>query len=194
MVCVKYFDEVASHYQERSQTGFWNQVRNVERRAVLEALDIKPGERVLDVGCGAGFYSRELVKLGAHVSGIDSSGPMLDQFRMLKLVAYQGKFESFQFENRFDKVLVAGAGEFISDLKLLLSQLEKVLEPSGRAVILAPRSNLLGVAYKLWHRSHGCEVSLHNYRKVNTFSSALTTLSIRNLTFLSTLITLQRNI
>jgi 2-polyprenyl-3-methyl-5-hydroxy-6-metoxy-1,4-benzoquinol methylase len=37
--------------------------------------------RVLDVGCGEGWLARELVKFGAHVTGIDASAPLIDVAR-----------------------------------------------------------------------------------------------------------------
>jgi SAM-dependent methyltransferase len=45
--------------------------------AVIAALAPKPGERVLDVGCGAGATSRSLATLGAAVTGADLSAPLL---------------------------------------------------------------------------------------------------------------------
>jgi arsenite methyltransferase len=50
------------------------------RRIVREALAAAPGERILDVGCGPGFYCAELLedvgRAGAVV-GVDSSAAML---------------------------------------------------------------------------------------------------------------------
>lgn len=45
--------------------------------AVIAALAPRPGERVLDVGCGAGFTSRAMAALGADVVGVDVSAPLL---------------------------------------------------------------------------------------------------------------------
>jgi 2-polyprenyl-3-methyl-5-hydroxy-6-metoxy-1,4-benzoquinol methylase len=44
-------------------------------------LDGQPGMRALDVGCGEGWLSRELVKLGATVTGIDASDPLIEAAR-----------------------------------------------------------------------------------------------------------------
>lgn len=45
--------------------------------AVITALAPRSGERVLDVGCGAGFTSRAMAALGADVLGVDVSAPLL---------------------------------------------------------------------------------------------------------------------
>lgn len=47
----------------------------------LERAAVRPGERVLDVGCGAGATSLALVARGARVTGIDISAPMLARAR-----------------------------------------------------------------------------------------------------------------
>jgi arsenite methyltransferase len=50
------------------------------RRLVYEALGAQPGERILDVGCGPGFYVTELldqVGAGGSVVGLDASPQML---------------------------------------------------------------------------------------------------------------------
>jgi SAM-dependent methyltransferase len=78
---------------------YWNQVagpRWVERAGLQEARNIevahllqreaapKPGERVLDIGCGTGATAipfAAAVAPGGHVTGIDISVPMLDQAR-----------------------------------------------------------------------------------------------------------------
>jgi arsenite methyltransferase len=50
------------------------------RRLARAALDAKPGERILDVGCGPGFYLAELleeVEPGGSLMGLDQSPQML---------------------------------------------------------------------------------------------------------------------
>jgi len=50
------------------------------REPVRAALDVRPGDRILDVGCGPGFYVTELLEAVGHegsVVGVDSSADML---------------------------------------------------------------------------------------------------------------------
>ena len=46
--------------------------------SVLELLDLKPGEAVLDLGCGTGHLTKQLKDKGADVTGIDASADMIE--------------------------------------------------------------------------------------------------------------------
>ena len=48
---------------------------------LLELLAAKPGERILDVGCGTGHLTAQIAATGAHVVGIDASSAMIEQAR-----------------------------------------------------------------------------------------------------------------
>src|SRR5215475_2432046 len=48
---------------------------------VLELLDAKPGERILDLGCGTGHLAAKVADTGAHVVGVDRSPEMVRQAR-----------------------------------------------------------------------------------------------------------------
>jgi 2-polyprenyl-3-methyl-5-hydroxy-6-metoxy-1,4-benzoquinol methylase len=187
-----YFDREASNYISRSQKGVWKHFRQTELQAVLKELEPKPGEKILDVGCGPGFYSRELKRFGAEVVGIDCSVEMIEQFRSTGLHGVHGDFESYNFDSRFNKVLIAGAAEFMSNSSSIIKQIETVLLPQGRAVILVPRNNFFGQIYKTWHWSHGCNVFLHDYRSAFKNNSELKITSIQNVTPMSALLRIER--
>lgn len=51
------------------------------RRAAWLCRDLKPGQRVLELGCGTGLFTRELAKTGASITAIDISPELLDMAR-----------------------------------------------------------------------------------------------------------------
>lgn len=51
------------------------------RTAVIDAWDIQPGHRVLELGCGTGLMTRLLLDRGAQVTAVDRSAPMLARAR-----------------------------------------------------------------------------------------------------------------
>ncbi len=45
--------------------------------ALLDLLDLRPGQRILDIGCGNGLTSRKLAELGAKVTAFDFSANLI---------------------------------------------------------------------------------------------------------------------
>ena len=52
------------------------------RREVVEAWSVRPGDRVLELGCGTGLMTRILLDRGADVTSVDRSAPMLARARV----------------------------------------------------------------------------------------------------------------
>src|SRR5262245_29494538 len=71
---------------------------------VVELLAPKPGERILDLGCGDGVLTKKLVDLGCHVVAIDSSAPQIEAARKLGLDAHVMTGEALPFHEEFDAV------------------------------------------------------------------------------------------
>ena len=114
------------------------------RSLVQDALAAAPGERILDVGCGPGFYVAELLeRVGpeGHVSGVDSSAPMLaiagsrvDGHENVELVDASATALPFD-SGSFDGAISVQVLEYVDDLALALSELHRVLRPGGRLVV-----------------------------------------------------------
>lgn len=51
------------------------------RTGVVDVWSIRPGDRVLELGCGTGLMTRQLIDRGAIVTGVDRSVPMLERAR-----------------------------------------------------------------------------------------------------------------
>ena len=120
--------------------------RDVRRRRSLvqDAIAAAPGERMLDVGCGPGFYVAELLeKVGpaGHVCGIDSSAPMLaiaakridgrENVELAEASATALPFDS----GSFDGAISVQVLEYVDDVALALAELHRVLRPGGRLVV-----------------------------------------------------------
>src|SRR5580698_6639058 len=71
---------------------------------VLDLLAPRPGERILDLGCGDGALTAKIVASGAKVVGIDSSPSMVEAARALELNAQLMNGEVLPFDAEFDAV------------------------------------------------------------------------------------------
>lgn len=114
------------------------------RRLVRDALRVEAGHRVLDVGCGPGFYVAELLpQVGANgaVVGVDTSAPMLAaaarRCEGLGNASFQeGSATSLPLEDRgFDRVLCVQVLGHVADVPAALAELHRVLRPGGRVLV-----------------------------------------------------------
>jgi phosphatidylethanolamine/phosphatidyl-N-methylethanolamine N-methyltransferase len=114
------------------------------RRAVLEALGCRPGERVLEVGVGTGL-SLPLYPAGVQVTGIDVSREMLDKARArvarrgLKdveaLIEMDAEAMSFA-DASFDKVVAMYVVSVVERPARLLQELHRVCKPHGEIFLV----------------------------------------------------------
>ena len=114
------------------------------RHLVREALGAQPGDRVLDAGCGPGFYCLEIVKeVGpdGEVVGIDASLPMLELASRRcegfdNVTFKQGDVLSIPVEDgAFDRALCVQVLEYVEPATEALGELHRILRPEGRVVV-----------------------------------------------------------
>ena len=116
-----------------------------QRRAILAALALKPGERVLDVGCGPGLLVAEMAEIvgkRGHIEGIDNSANMVAMTRarcveMSWVGVKEADAHALPYGNSsFDAAAAAQVYLYARDLSKALSELYRVLKPGGRALVL----------------------------------------------------------
>ncbi len=103
---------------------------------VLELLNVKPGERMLDLGCGTGYLTSQIKAQGADVIGADASPEMIAKARAaypdLKFVLADGI--NYQFDEPFDAVFSNATLHWIKDADALTKNIYKCLKRGGRFV------------------------------------------------------------
>lgn len=114
-----------------------------EHRLALEALAISPGDRVLDVACGPGNFTRDFAEAAGEgvVVGLDASAPMLAQAvreTSAPNVTYlRGDACALPFgDGSFDAVCCFAALYLIEDPIRALQEAVRVLAPGGRLALL----------------------------------------------------------
>ncbi len=122
--------------QSWTSDSYDTHARFVSRLAgeVVEWLDIKPGEKLLDLACGDGDLTVELAKAGADVIGIDSSSELLAAARQKGVDARLMDGQAIDFENQFDAVFSNAALHWMLDQDSVLNGVHKALKPQGRFV------------------------------------------------------------
>lgn len=104
--------------------------------SVLELLEVKPGERILDLGCGTGHLTNEIKKLGADVNGIDASADMIAQateaFPDVNFEVADGT--DFHFDEKFDAVFSNATLHWIHKADEAIQCVYDTLKQGGRFV------------------------------------------------------------
>jgi trans-aconitate methyltransferase len=100
----------------------------------VDLLAPKPGEKILDLGCGDGVLTKKLVDLGCEVVAVDSSVPQIEAARKLGLNAYAISGEDLQYEEEFDAVFSNAVLHWIKRADAMLAAVYRSLKPGGRFV------------------------------------------------------------
>ncbi len=104
--------------------------------SLLDLLDPKPGERILDLGCGTGHLTQQIAERGAEVIGIDRSPAMIDQAN----ANYPGiRFDvadasDVRLDEPVDAVFSNAVLHWIRNAEGAATCIARALKPGGRLV------------------------------------------------------------
>jgi trans-aconitate methyltransferase len=101
---------------------------------VMDWLAPRPGERVLDLGCGDGVLTAAIARAGAEVVGIDVSDDLLRSARAKGLDARHMDGEALTFASEFDAVFSNAALHWMSEPDKVIEGVGRALRPGGRFV------------------------------------------------------------
>lgn len=132
---------------------------------VMDALQLKPGEKILDMGCGVGTFAFHCAKMDGFTVGIDYS---LESIKAARLLC--GKFgvnQNTNFlvgdacnlpfkANYFDKIVGADFIEHITcgQKELMLREICRILKPEGKVVIFTPNGVREKIGEWYWKIRH----------------------------------------
>jgi trans-aconitate methyltransferase len=136
------FDWIRAKDRAKCLSHTWNAAQYAQQgrfvadlaNGVLELLAPRPGERILDLGCGDGALTARIAGSGAQVVGVDASASMIEAAQALGLDARVANGEALPFDAEFDAVFSNAALHWIPNQQAMLEGVHCALKPGGRFV------------------------------------------------------------
>lgn len=136
----------------------------VEADFKMMYLNSSPGGKLLDVGCGNGWFLQNMKRYGWDVSGVDLDPKAVEYCNSLGLNAYQGALETVNFPSgSFDVVVLNHTIEHVYRAQVLLDECFRILKKGGSLRLSTPNSK--GYMHRKVFKSawYGLEPPRHLY-------------------------------
>ena len=118
-----------------------------EIRAQVILKLVGRGKKILDLGCGTGWLTKRLEKVGNHLLGLDISPQTVKQLKKKGITAYVCNLELDKWPikgNSFDTVVAAEIIEHLLDPDQFLKNIRRVLKNGGQLILSTPNTASLG--------------------------------------------------
>lgn len=162
---IEEYSRLALDYDRR-----WSFYVSETNRVTRSYLDVQPGARVLDVGCGTGAML-ELLQAdlpAASLSGVDPVGEMLGvaASRLPDGVDLRcGGAEDLPFDNhQFDVLVSCNAFHYVTDPDRALAEMQRVLRPGAQLVVTDWCDDFLSCRLCDWYLTHFNRAHKRTYR------------------------------
>jgi demethylmenaquinone methyltransferase / 2-methoxy-6-polyprenyl-1,4-benzoquinol methylase len=136
------------------------------RRALIEAIAPRPGDRILDVATGTGLVAFALARRGCQIVGLDQSEQMLSAARRRlaerpdlagRVSFVRGEAEQLPFaDGAFDALTFTYLLRYVDDRRATMRELARVVKPGGRIGMVefgVPGSALLRATWRIHTRA-----------------------------------------
>jgi ubiquinone/menaquinone biosynthesis C-methylase UbiE len=152
--------------------------REIAVPLVLELLDPRPGERILDVGTGQGVLAPEIARRGARYTGVDSSPALIDRARRRHggdgrfLVADARRLDAVPGLRRgsFDAAVFLLSIQDMDPLDVILPSVGRLLRPSARVVVVMTHPAFRQPRHAGWGYDEGRRLV---FRRIDAYLTAM---------------------
>jgi len=142
-----YFDGDSQRYENvRYTNDFANchQYSYLARKKHVLSLLQEPGKRILDIGCGPGIYTKELLEQNLNIVALDISPKMIEKAKEKFAKEIEDRKASFtsgeifdlkNMDKSFDVVICIGVISYIPDIEKFLNKISSLLKFDGYSII-----------------------------------------------------------
>jgi len=112
-------------------------------KEILEYLKPRPEDKILEIGCGRGFLTKEMQKIAPATIGIDINAKAIEKGVAQNLKVMDAIKIDFPAAS-FDKIYSCHTIEHIKEVDKFLKETERVLKPGGKALLVYPYEIIRG--------------------------------------------------
>lgn len=134
----------------------WSEIQEQTGKAgydfVLNFLSVTQATKLLDVGCGSGYFCKLAVDKKIDVTGLDATTELVDEAKKRVPAAnfHIGEMEELPFEEKsFDVVCGFNSFQYAADIKNALLEAKRVLKDGGK------------IAVMIWGNKEDCEAATY---------------------------------
>lgn len=145
------------------QAKFWGQnardwatlqepTGNAGYEYALKFIQLKPSDKLLDIGCGTGYFADLAAQTGAEITGIDATATFIEKAksRNPSVNFMTGEMEELPFaDNIFDVVTGFNSLQYAANVKNALLEAKRVLKEKGKLVVM------------IWGEKENCEAATY---------------------------------
>ncbi len=137
---------------------------------LLRVLALKPGERVIDIACGQGYFSRACAAAGARVTDTDISKELITlaskESRGISYHVAPAHKLAFAKAGQFDTAIIVLAIQNIGEMDATFAEAARVLTPRGRMVLVLNHPAFRVLKHSSWGYDEAAAVQ---YRRVDRY-------------------------
>lgn len=139
------WSERAEQWDARSEENRFAPDRPADLDRTAAALQITPGSRLLDAGCGSGQFALEMAARGAGVTGVDLSPTMIERARAHgaeRGIAVEWRVGDLTTvpdpDHHYDAIMARASLQFVPNPWPALREFGRVIRPGGRLYVSIP--------------------------------------------------------
>ncbi len=164
---------VASWYHEMLESGEGTFQKDVILPNLLRLMDIQKGQKILDLACGTGFFSREFLAVGASVIGVDVGAELLEiakknSDKKIQYIESSADDLHFVLKESVDHIVIVLALQNIENVAGVLKECRRVLKPSGKLFVVLNHPTFRVPKSSDWGWD---EENMIQYRRVDAYLS-----------------------
>ncbi len=170
------YHKTAQYYERKLNLPIIRSIRRGESTRIYASFNelIRSDDTVLEIGCGTGYYTRDLIKRAKRVIALDDSESMLNIIRnrlsaeeVARMAFVRSEATRFTPEEPIDVVVHIGVLDYVPDWQAFL---DHSLTHARRAVIFTcPSNGLCGQMFHLLSKWEGVDIQRYTRRQLEDF-------------------------